>query len=466
MAICISWKVRKNNMKLYLKELKKICFSVVYVIFLALLIFSWSNNFRGVTEEQIELANSNNDTSIFSDSILQKPEEGQDSYGTMPSENEEGIMVGAVDLLLMQYESNSYPTYPFGYYKEVVLSDEDQNRILEILMEITGLDEETLHNLPDNYFPSVNGNIFHPNANVSVGDNGEYILDNDQESDYLFESQVSYEQFKELMEEVDGILGGKSYFELNMLIQYYGNVEMTYEDAVAEYEQNVETDKVSTSFARLFCDYMGLIVGLYPVFIAVVLWLKDRKNKMNEFIYCKKISSFKLVFVRYLAILTAVLLPIILFSFESLIPLMEYSKNTGIVIDNFAFIKYILWWLLPTTMIVSAIGTFFTILSGLPIAIIIQIIWWFIDRRNVLVGENSLFTLIIRHNTLGNSSAISNNLETIWLNRGLLFGLAIILIILSSIIYSMKRKGKLNIEYKFTKLWYILKEKYLLIFKK
>lgn len=209
MAICISWKVRKNNMKLYLKELKKICFSVVYVIFLALLIFSWSNNFRGVTEEQIELANSNNDTSIFSDSILQKPEEGQDSYGTMPSENEEGIMVGAVDLLLMQYESNSYPTYPFGYYKEVVLSDEDQNRILEILMEITGLDEETLHNLPDNYFPSVNGNIFHPNANVSVGDNGEYILDNDQESDYLFESQVSYEQFKELMEEVDGILGGK-----------------------------------------------------------------------------------------------------------------------------------------------------------------------------------------------------------------------------------------------------------------
>ena len=56
MAICISWKVRKNNMKLYLKELKKICFSVVYVIFLALLIFSWSNNFRGVTEEQIELA--------------------------------------------------------------------------------------------------------------------------------------------------------------------------------------------------------------------------------------------------------------------------------------------------------------------------------------------------------------------------------------------------------------------------
>lgn len=40
-------------MKLYLKECKKIASSILYYLFIAILVFSWSQNFRGVTQAEI-----------------------------------------------------------------------------------------------------------------------------------------------------------------------------------------------------------------------------------------------------------------------------------------------------------------------------------------------------------------------------------------------------------------------------
>ena len=85
---------------------------------------------------------------------------------------------------------------------------------------------------------------------------------------------------------------------------------------------------------------------------------------MNELINSKQIETIKLITARTLAILTALILPVVILSFESLIPLMEYSVETGIAIDAFAFLKYILWWLLPTVIVVTGLGTFLTILTS------------------------------------------------------------------------------------------------------
>ena len=37
---------------LFIKELKKICFSFIYVLFIGLLLFSWHENFYGVTTKE------------------------------------------------------------------------------------------------------------------------------------------------------------------------------------------------------------------------------------------------------------------------------------------------------------------------------------------------------------------------------------------------------------------------------
>ena len=328
---------------LFIKELKKICFSFIYVLFIGLLLFSWHENFYGVTTKEIT-GSQGNEVSISSGltggSILEKPEKNKESYGMKNKEVPDKIMCGGTDKLIMEYLANSYATYPFSYYKEVVLNENEQKEILNIIKEITGLNEQQINHLPDDYFPAVNGNVIHFGSNGTQSENGAFTFEMGNEeqptenTDYTkqFVAQVSYEEFQELMKKAESIIGTGSNYSMENLLQYYGLAEMTYEEAMNEYEKTIYDDKVSAAFARLFCDYMTRDLGLYPVFLVVIFWLKDRRNRMNELIDCKQIGTTKLITIRFLAMLAAVLLPITILSFESLIPLIEFSAETGIAI--------------------------------------------------------------------------------------------------------------------------------------
>ena len=439
---------------MFLKEMKKTVCSVVYLLFLALMIYNWYENFYGVTEKEIRKAYES-DSSVYSTvtggAILAEPDPETGSYGTKSEENPEKIMCGGTDKLIIEYLNNSYATYPVSYYKEVILDEEEQEKILEIIQEITGLNEEQISNLPDDYFPRVNGNIIHMESGAETemdiaADIGEADVAAEAK-DYTkhFISQVTYDRFKELMAEASDIIGPGSNYTRDNLLLYYGQVEMDYEEAVDEYHTTIYDDKVTIAFARLFCDYLTRTLGLYPVFLAVAMWMRDRRCRMQELINVKAIGTAKLIIVRYLALLAAVLIPVFLLSLESLVPLVEFSVETGIEIDLFAFAKYILWWLLPTSMIVLALGMFLTILTRTPVAVIVQLVWWFMDSSfTELSGDTGLFTLMIRHNLLNGSELIRQDLGIIWMNRGIMAGVAVLLVLLSIVIYDMKRGGKLE----------------------
>lgn len=439
---------------MFLKEMKKTVCSVVYLLFLALMIYNWYENFYGVTEKEIRKAYES-DSSVYSTvtggAILAEPDPETGSYGTKSEENPEKIMCGGTDKLIIEYLNNSYATYPVSYYKEVILDEEEQEKILEIIQEITGLNEEQISNLPDDYFPRVNGNILHMESGAETemdiaADIGEADVAAEAK-DYTkhFISQVTYDRFKELMAEASDIIGPGSNYTRDNLLLYYGQVEMDYEEAVDEYHTTIYDDKVTIAFARLFCDYLSRTLGLYPVFLAVAMWMRDRRCRMQELINVKAIGTAKLIIVRYLALLAAVLIPVFLLSLESLVPLVEFSVETGIEIDLFAFAKYILWWLLPTSMIVLALGMFLTILTRTPVAVIVQLVWWFMDSSfTELSGDTGLFTLMIRHNLLNGSELIRQDLGIIWMNRGIMAGVAVLLVLLSIVIYDMKRGGKLE----------------------
>lgn len=446
---------------MFLKEMKKTVCSVVYLLFLALMIYNWYENFYGVTEKEIRKAYES-DSSVYSTvtggAILAEPDPETGSYGTKSEENPEKIMCGGIDKLIIEYLNNSYATYPVSYYKEVILDEEEQEKILEIIQEITGLNEEQISNLPDDYFPRVNGNIIHMESGAETEtDIAADIGDADvaaEAKDYTkhFISQVTYDRFKELMAEASDIIGPGSNYTRDNLLLYYGQVEMDYEEAVDEYHTTIYDDKVTIAFARLFCDYLSRTLGLYPVFLAVAMWMRDRRCRMQELINVKAIGTAKLIIVRYLALLAAVLIPVFLLSLESLVPLVEFSVETGIEIDLFAFAKYILWWLLPTSMIVLALGMFLTILTRTPVAVIVQLVWWFMDSSfTELSGDTGLFTLMIRHNLLNGSELIRQDLGIIWMNRGIMAGVAVLLVLLSIVIYDMKRGGKLEQKYKVPK---------------
>ena len=442
-------------MKLYLKECKKITASIIFYLFIAILIFSWFQNFRGVTQTEINWANGIPPADIgFERPLLSKPSEKDDYFGSKVSEdNPEAIMTGVTRALLSEYEANSYATYPLGYYKAITLSGDEQKQVLGILCEITGLTEEELKNLPDDYFPAVTGTIISFDA-MNVDKDGNLNLEmgsgTDEKSEdnkYAhFVSQVTYEHFKELMRKMEAIIGEKgSQYSPEMMITYFGMSEMTYEEALEEYNQTINQDKVTGGFARLFCDYMGLALGLYPVFLVVIIWMKDRMSNATELIYSRNISSTKLVLSRYLAGITMVLIPVLLLSLESLVPLISFAAKNGIQIDCFAYIKYIVWWLLPEVMVVCAIGMFFTLLTDSPIAIVLQFLWWMVDKGATgLSGDTKLTTLMIRHNTLRGYETIQEDLQIIWMNRLLMAGIGILFVVLSIWVLTSKRKGKIN----------------------
>lgn len=443
-------------MKLYLRECRRIATSIIYFLFLAILVFNWLQNFQGITKSEIDWANGISPNNIgFERSLLSEPSPDDDYFGSKISEdNPEAIMTGVTRALLSEYESNSYAAYPLGYYKAVTLSSEEQNRVLEIICEITGLTKEQLNNLPNDYFPAITGTIIsfdamtsdeNGNLTTEMG-NGENA-DEAEDKTKHFVSQLTYEHFKELMREMEDIIGEKgSKYSNEMMITYFGLSEMSYEEAYAEYTQTIEQDKVTNGFARLFCDYMGLSLGLYPIFIIVIMWLNDRMSNATELIYSKRVSSAKLVISRYLANITMVLIPVLLLSLESLFPLISYGAASSISIDYFAYLKYIVWWLLPTVMLVCSVGMFFTLLTDSPIGIAIQFIWWMVDKGVTgLSGDTSITTLMIRHNTLRGYDIIQNNFEMICINRLLVAVISIAIVILSVWILSLKRKGKINV---------------------
>ena len=433
-------------MKLYLKECKKIASSIIFYLFIGILIFSWFQNFRGVTQTEINWANGMEPADIgFERPLLSKPSEKDDYFGSKVSEdNPEAIMTGVTRALLSEYEANSYATYPLGYYKAITLSGDEQKQVLGILCEITGLTEEELKNLSDDYFPAVTGTIISFDA-MNVDKDGNLNMEMGSRTDTKsednkyahFVSQVTYEHFKELMRKMEAIIGEKgSQNAPKMMLTYFGMSEMNYEEALKEYNQTINQDKVTGGFARLFCDYMGLALGLYPVFLVVIIWMKDRMSN---------VISIKLVLSRYLAVITMVLIPVLLLSLESLVRLMSFGAKNGIQVDCFAYIKYIVWWLLPEVMLVCAIGMFFTLLTDSLIAIVFQFLWWMVDKGITgLSGDTKLTTLMIRHNTLRGYEIIQKDLQIIFMNRLLMAGIGILFVILSIWVLTFKRKGKIN----------------------
>lgn len=373
------------------KEIKKTALSITFFLFIiALLVMQFS-------QDELE----------FSDDIITAPKDGE-NYGMQQKEIPELIMPAAFSSLYKEFVSNEYIAYPIGFYKNVKLDDTAQEKMAEIISTLYGV---SVDDLPANDVSFVN-------------------------------QDISYEKFKECMKQADDLIGGGSNYSENNLLNF-SYAEVSYEEAVENYNLIAGKDKFTGAYARLFCDYIGVILSILPVFIAVAICLKDRRAKMNELIYVRNTSSFKLILTRYFSVIIAVMLPTIIMAYIS--NSSVWGQYSGLKLDYLAPLKYALAWLMPSVMISSAIGMFFTELTGTPIAIAIQGLWWFIDLNagvSRLRGVHTLFELTPRHNSLGNTKIFLDEYNTLAANRLIIAGAALLLVIATVILYEQKRRGK------------------------
>ena len=454
-------------MVLFGMECKKIVRSILYwaivLVLLAVSVFQYE------PAVESELGRVNDPKSVF---YVAPSGSYADERSSIPSEAmKQAMMIGATKRLINNYHSNRYEYYPVGYIKKKTLSTQEQAVILQYLKELTGLSEQALYaaaggaddiHVGDVPISGGGAYILEPGKG-GTNDNGQFVAEPDEwqyvpndgmssktssQTSDSFEIQVSFERFKEIMEEVSHFIGRNSYFSWTMLsLYYFGNDMEDLPITERQHREFYEGDQVTGAFARYFCDSISLVVLFLPAFLAIDLMMRDKRRKMQGFTYPRAISSAKVVCIRYAAAVCMVMLPILILPVKSLFVLMRYCGSVGVKADALAFIKYTFAWILPTFLLVMAISLFITSLTENNTAILLIGVIWLVGRPSVdkIAGGNyGLFDLIIRHNTLKGYGRMMENIQMLAFNRIIISIAAFAFVGLSALVYSMKRKGGLT----------------------
>lgn len=255
---------------------------------------------------------------------VDKPEPGQEDYGYTRTENKDVIMEEALAGLIDEYERGEYTTYPIGFYKKVVLDEDEQKQVEECILQITGLSAGELEKALDDRNAEVQAII------DQYGEDGIPVMENEfPDVGLTVKEGYSYDEFLKEMKAVDELLGGGSdYSEENLR---YAEEPKTYEQALEEYDSFIKEDKVTSAYARLFCDYMGIMLAILPIFLAVTRALKDRKAQTEQVIYMRRVSSFTVVASRYAAAAFMVVIPVLLLSCYTLTQTVYYAQSIHVI---------------------------------------------------------------------------------------------------------------------------------------
>lgn len=302
-----------------------------------------------------------------------------------------------------------------------------------IIEELSGLTKEELDLFTE----------YEPGGYVTGMDENGNLVEEYQETvmpEYVLPEALNYERFKSLMQEADALLGGGSYYSEENLLYYFSQIPMTYEDALAEYQENVTKDALGEVYTRLYCDYMGIFLAIMLVFAAAAFWDMDRRAKARALIYSRKASSVKIVGLRYAALLCCTLLPLFFTFLYTVFHLNGLYREIGIAWGRAVFL--VILWLLPELMFVTAFAILLTELASPLLAVLIQGLWWFSSLQvNSLSGSVTKWTLLVRHNMLGGSALFQSVLENFKINRICYFILAILCIEIEMAVFERKRRG-------------------------
>ena len=129
-------------------------------------------------------------------------------------------------------------------------------------------------------------------------------------------------------------------------------------------------------------------------------------------------------------------------SFISTILFTAFSISYKITIDYFAFFKYTIGWIMPTVCITTASSIFLYLIFMNPIpSIAIELLIFFFSSID-LYGNYYIYKPIIRFNEIGKYDFYRQNLQKIIINRFSMLVFSFVLVVISSVLYELRRMGK------------------------
>lgn len=368
-------------------------------------------------------------TQLGSDFVsLKQPEPGQSDYGMGRTTNKKDIQQQTIFSLLQQYNNESYNTYPFGFLKEVKPSKSDQKTIRQILERATG---SSIGELNQAQSQTANGNIqIDPIALAAK---------------LPIAKDYSYKTFERDMEKVEDLIGGGSDFAKDTYLNQ-STKQLTYKEASKNFQTTLNKDHVSGAFARMTCDYLGIILALVPVFVAATVVIRDKRAQSQLVVNSKRISTFKLHGTRFLSTVLLILLPVMILSLLPAIQSIYVAQKYQHAGDLLLFYQYIIGWTLPT--IVAVVGISFlitTVFNGL-VSVLFQLVFWLLSimvngRR--IIGSIG-FNLIPRFNNVGSREVFESIFSELMVNRVFWLALGLICFLISCVIFDLKRKGRVH----------------------
>lgn len=426
---------------LFFKECGKVVKSIPFLVYLAVLLLFFLAQYEPDAVK------------------IEKPRPGEESYGTKLSDDPEVIMPTAADSLYVEFLMNSYGAYPVGFYKKIRLDDAGRREMAGILSELTGTPADRFLTAAESFEsvssrPAAGGGSMTENADGSFtvgGTEDGSGAENPKTLSVPVRRDLTEEQFHALMHRADRLIGGGSYYG-DAYLPRFGKVPKTYGDALKEYGDLVEKDGVTGAYARYFCDYLGVVLALFPVFPAVAAGLRDRRAGARELVYSRKISSAKLVLTRWAALSAVMFPPVLLLAACATAQIA--GEYPGFSPDPWAFFRYSFGWLLPSLMVSSAVGTVLTELTDTPIAVAVQGLWWFfgLNAGSVQIdGGGYGWNLVPRHNTIGNTQAYLDNFAALLWNRVGYSVFALLLVGIAVWVFECKRRGRWNAHFGFRK---------------
>ncbi len=333
---------------------------------------------------------------------LTETEQGLPAYGWKQDTSEEAQMRRVTREMFLAIWENPVQTPALGGFinRQVRLSQEQIDLVREAFTDVTGKRPEEV----DGYNSEMN-------------------------------SIVPYSDFAHLMEMLNKALGG-DFFTLDPYVGDY--VPRTYEEALADYAELTAGGELTWSNARMFADYMGIALGIFPAFLAAFIMGRDKRSGANALIGSRPISGPHYLAVKYLGLA----LPLCAFvMLVALVPTVGgfMMRAQGHVVDVWAYLAISAGWLLPTALAVTALALFLAEATGTGIAAIpVVILWWMVSvARPGLMGPYPAFVSLIRFN-------FTQPLPTEWtsqiaINRACMVALSAGLVLLSGLIYDRKR---------------------------
>lgn len=396
---------------LFIDECKQILKSLVYYIYVIILILFLTSQMSGDSVKD-----------------LKEPEKGQDYYGMVVSMDETDIMERTLAELFEEVDINSFATYPMGFYKQVILNDAELAELDGIIEECSGEDMDILKKQVSEHYEQYDQTTM------------EGAMQAMAENRIKVKKGFTYEEFCQKMDRVCEIIGkGSSYEKKN----FEGGVEVSsnYETALAEYNDICKKDKVTGAYMRLFCDYAGIILGVLPIFLGVTRCLRDKRSQVSQVIYARNAGAGVIQGSRYLANVCMTFLPVLIVSFILQLPWQYQAQTLGVKADVLAFLKYDVIWLVPEIMIVLAVAFFITEMTENVISIFVQVFWAIACLFSSISLKGGFgFKLIVRWNEAGATALFEQQKSQLYINRGFYFLLSLVLFGLTCWVYEKKRK--------------------------